>query len=53
MTMVLVLIKTIKIFLCKCGAKKCVGFIVNSQSRWRIKKIEKSENLLISNFIQV
>ena len=28
-------------FPCRCGAKKCVGFIVNSQSRWRIKKSKK------------
>ena len=26
---------------CRCGSKKCVGFIVNSQSRWRVKKAEK------------
>ena len=29
--------KDYKDFPCKCGSKKCVGFIVNSQSRWRIK----------------
>tara|TARA_B100000963_G_scaffold310660_1_gene287267 strand:- start:683 stop:1147 length:465 start_codon:yes stop_codon:yes gene_type:complete len=23
---------------CKCGAKKCVGYIVRSESRWRIKR---------------
>ena len=28
-------------FPCRCGAKKCVGFIVNSQSRWRIKKSKR------------
>ena len=33
--------KDYKDFPCKCGAKKCVGFIVNSQSRWRIKKSKK------------
>ena len=33
--------KDYKDFPCKCGAKKCVGYIVNSQSRWRIKKSKK------------
>ena len=33
--------KDYKDFPCRCGAKKCVGFIVNSQSRWRIKKSKK------------
>ena len=23
---------------CNCGSKKCVGYIVRSESRWRIKK---------------
>ena len=23
---------------CKCGSKKCVGYIVRSESRWRIKR---------------
>ena len=31
-------------FPCRCGAKKCVGFIVNSQSRWRIKKSKKRKS---------
>ena len=26
---------------CKCGTKKCVGFIVREGSRWRIKKKKK------------
>ena len=25
-------------FVCKCGAKNCVGYIVREGSRWRIKK---------------
>ncbi len=33
--------KDYKNFPCRCGAKKCVGYIVNSQSRWRIKKLKK------------
>ena len=33
--------KDYKDFPCRCGAKKCVGFIVNSQSRWRIKKSKR------------
>ncbi len=33
--------KDYKDFPCRCGSKKCVGFIVNSQSRWRVKKAEK------------
>ena len=27
-----------KDFPCRCGSKNCVGFIVRSESRWRIKK---------------
>ena len=27
-----------KQFICKCGSKNCVGFIVREASRWRIKK---------------
>ena len=26
---------------CNCGSKKCCGYIVRSESRWRIKKSEK------------
>ena len=36
--------KDYKDFPCRCGAKKCVGFIVNSQSRWRIKKSKKRKS---------
>tara|TARA_B100000886_G_scaffold259078_1_gene183973 strand:+ start:1730 stop:2200 length:471 start_codon:yes stop_codon:yes gene_type:complete len=36
--------KDYKDFPCRCGAKKCVGFIVNSQSRWRIKKLRKRKS---------
>ena len=36
--------KDYKDFPCRCGAKKCVGFIVNSQSRWRIKKLKKKKS---------
>ena len=36
--------KDYKDFPCKCGTKKCVGFIVNSQSRWRIKKSKKRKS---------
>ena len=35
--------KDYKDFPCRCGAKKCVGYIVNSQSRWRIKKTKKKK----------
>ena len=35
--------KDYKDFPCRCGTKKCVGFIVNSQSRWRIKKLKKKK----------
>ncbi len=35
--------KDYKDFPCRCGAKRCVGFIVNSQSRWRIKKSKKKK----------
>ena len=37
--------KDYKDFPCRCGAKKCVGFIVNSQSRWRIKKLKKRKSI--------
>ena len=36
--------KDYKDFPCRCGAKKCVGYIVNSQSRWRIKKSKKKKS---------
>ena len=36
--------KDYKDFPCKCGAKKCVGFIINSQSRWRVKKSKKKKS---------
>ncbi|MAH89969.1 MAG: SET domain-containing protein-lysine N-methyltransferase [Candidatus Pelagibacter sp.] len=36
--------KDYKDFPCRCGTKKCVGFIVNSQSRWRIKKSKKRKS---------
>ena len=37
--------KDYKDFPCRCGAKKCVGFIVKSESRWRIKKSKKSRSI--------
>ena len=30
--------KDFKDYPCKCGAKNCAGYIVKSESRWRIKK---------------
>ena len=30
--------KDYKQYICKCGAKNCVGYIVREGSRWRIKK---------------
>ena len=30
--------KDFKNYPCKCGSKKCVGYIVRTDSRWRIKK---------------
>jgi SET domain-containing protein len=30
--------KDYKQFVCRCGAKNCVGYIVREGSRWRIKK---------------
>ena len=38
-------------FPCKCGKINCVGYIVRSQSRWRIKKKIKIKKKLISNFL--
>ncbi len=29
-----------KQFPCKCGSKKCIGYIVREGSRWRIKKLK-------------
>ena len=37
--------KDYKDFPCRCGSKKCVGYIVNSQSRWRIKKSKKKKSI--------
>ena len=37
--------KDYKDFPCRSGAKNCVGFIVNSQSRWRIKKLRKRKSV--------
>ena len=36
--------KDYKDFPCRCGTKKCVGYIVNSQSRWRINKAKKKKS---------
>ncbi len=33
--------KDYKNYPCKCGSKKCVGYIVRAESRWRIKKRKK------------
>ena len=33
-----------KDFPCKCGSKKCCGYIVREGSRWRIKKKKKKFN---------
>ncbi len=43
--------KDYKQFPCKCGEKYCVGYIVCSASRWRIKKSKKQKKL-INNFFQ-
>ena len=34
--------KDYKNYPCKCGSKKCVGYIVRAESRWRIKKRKKA-----------
>ena len=44
--------KDYKQFPCKCGGKKCVGYIVRSGSRWRINKKFKKQKTLVSNFFQ-
>ena len=33
-----------KDFPCKCKSKNCVGYIVRSESRWRIKKFKKNKS---------
>ena len=30
---------------CRCGSKRCAGFIVNSAQRWRLKKIPRAERV--------
>ena len=37
--------KDYKQYVCKCGSKNCVGYIVREGSRWRIKK---SRHVLVS-----
>ena len=37
--------KDYKNYPCRCGTKKCVGFIVKSESRWRIKKSKKNKSI--------
>lgn len=31
---------------CRCGSKRCAGFIVNGDQRWRLKKIPRAERML-------
>ena len=33
-----------KQFPCKCGSKKCIGYIVREGSRWRIKKLKNKRH---------
>ena len=35
--------KDYKDFPCKCGSKKCVGYIIREGSRWRLKKSKKNK----------
>ena len=43
--------KDYKQFPCKCGKQNCVGYIVRSGSRWRIKrKFKKRKNLIANLF---
>ena len=37
--------KDYKQYVCKCGAKNCVGYIVREGSRWRIKKSRSASAL--------
>jgi len=34
--------KDYKQFVCKCGSKNCVGYIIREGSRWRIKKAKST-----------
>jgi SET domain-containing protein len=34
--------KDYKQYVCKCGAKNCVGYIVREGSRWRIQKVSSA-----------
>ena len=38
--------KDFKDFPCKCGSKKCVGYIVREESRWRLKKFKETKKIL-------
>ena len=38
--------KDFKDFPCKCGSKKCVGYIIREESRWRLKKFKKTKKIL-------
>jgi len=29
---------------CRCGAKRCPGFIVNAAQRWRVRRLLRAEN---------
>ena len=32
---------------CRCGSKRCAGFIVGSGQRWRLRKVPRSERKLV------
>jgi SET domain-containing protein len=34
-----------KLHPCLCGAQKCVGYIVHSKHRWRVRKALKAEKV--------
>ena len=38
----------LKNFICKCGTSNCCGYIVREESRWRINKKFKKNNLRIN-----
>ena len=38
--------KDFKDFPCKCGSKKCVGYIIREESRWRLKKFKETKKIL-------
>jgi uncharacterized protein len=33
---------------CRCGSKRCVGFIVNKEQRWRVRRVQRGKRKLLT-----